>query len=243
MKIFKSIFRLDFPLAYKILDKLGEYLEIINDKTREKPFSAGKGNVNLLQHSLSHSAKVADDAFTLNLDLKTFNAVIEFQNGHDIDNLAKHPLFHFSDEVIEKLENEHSSKYERIGFRSHIIVQRDELNFSTLRDYIWNCNQIFGNPITDLFSKPHDIGVIFEAKKPDESESIRVHLGPYHEREQSKYFVLNHAVKEGLIFDIDIWQTNVSIPHLKLVELIRSHQLVYHELVKNIESQVLEVTS
>lgn len=240
MKVFKTIFRLDFPLAYKILDKLGEYLELINSRTNQPPFSDGKGNINLLQHALSHTAKVADDAFTLNLDLKTFNAVVEFQGGTDVDTLAKNPLFHFADEVIEKLEGEHSSKYKRIGVRSYIIVQREELNFIKLRDYIWECNKVFGEPLMHSFNLRHDIGVIFEAKSEDE-EYIRVHLGPYQEREQSKYFALKNDVKEGLIFDIDIWQPNLSVPQLKLVELLRSHQKTYIELVQNIESQVLRV--
>ncbi|MBN1998946.1 hypothetical protein JW935_15410 [candidate division KSB1 bacterium] len=103
MKIFKSIFRFDYPLAYKILDKLGEYLENINNTTKEGPFSDGSGKVDLIQHALSFNAKVNEDVFTLNLNLNTFNAVIEFQNGTEVKTLCKHPLFQFSENIIKKI--------------------------------------------------------------------------------------------------------------------------------------------
>lgn len=240
MKAFKTIFRLDFPLAYRILDKLGEYLELIHIKTNQNPFSEGKGNVNLIEHSLSYNAKVADDIFSLNLDTKTFNAVIEYQGGSELNVLAKHPLFILADEVIEKLEKEHSSRYKRIGIRSYIIIQKKEFDFVKIRDYMWNSNKIFGDPLTSLFHTKYDIGVTFEAQS-DNEEYIRVNLGPYHEREISKYFSLKNELKEGFIFDIDIWQGNISIPQIKLVELIHRYQKVYSELVSNIESQILGV--
>jgi hypothetical protein len=237
MEVFKTIFRLDFPLAYRILDKLGEYLELIHVKTAQAPFSNGKGNVNLVEHSLSYSAKVGDDTFSLNLDTKTFNAVIEYQDGSAVNTLAKHPLFSLADEVIEKLAAEHSSKYKRIGVRSLILLQKDEFDFAKVRDYMWETNNVFGKSVTDLFNKRYDIGVTFEAQSDDE-EYIRVNLGPYHEREIAKYFSLKNDVKKGFIFDIDIWQGNVSIPQLKLIELVHRYQNIYSELVRKIESQL-----
>jgi len=240
MKVFKTIFRLDFASsAYKILDKLGEYYELIDKKINQKPFSEGKGNINPLNHSLTQTAKVADDILTLNLDLRTFNAIIEFQNGKDVDELAKNPLFPLADQIIEKIETEHYPKYKRIGIRSFIIIQRGDFKFEKLRDYIWNCNKIFGEPLTSIYENRYDIGIIFEASSNDE-EYIRFKLGPYQKKEQAKYFSLKNNIEEGLIFDIDNWQSNISIPNLTLVKLIRQHQKTYNDLVKKIESKILE---
>ncbi|MCP4105076.1 MAG: hypothetical protein GY749_06005 [Desulfobacteraceae bacterium] len=236
MKIFKTIFRLDFPPAYRILDKLGEYSELIHTKTDKEPFTKGIGNINLLQHSLSHTSKIGDDTFTINLDLKTFNSVIEFQDGLNIDKLVKVPLFGLADEIIEKLEDAYSSKYNRIGFRSFIISEKKEFNFIKLRDYIWNFNKTFGNALIDHFKEKLGIAISFESKSENE-ENIRFQLGPYQHNERIKYFSLKN---EGMIFDIDIWQSNISVPKLKSVEIIRNYQKIYKDLVKKIELQISE---
>ncbi|MCP4353771.1 MAG: hypothetical protein GY795_50635 [Desulfobacterales bacterium] len=43
-----------------------------------------------------------------------------------------------------------------------------------------------------------------------------------------------------MIFDIDIWQSNISVPKLKSVEIIRNYQKIYKDLVKKIELQISE---
>lgn len=65
-------------------------------------------------------------------------------------------------------------------------------------------------------------------------------LGPYQNNERAKYFTLTNEIKEGMIFDIDIWQSNISIPKLKIVELLKSHQNIYKEVVINIKTKILE---
>ena len=237
MKIFKTIFRIDYPLAYRILDKLGEYAELIQLKTSAEPFTKGGTNINLLQHSLSHTAKIAENIFTLNLDLKTFNAIIEFQEGLASDKLVKIPLFKLADEIIEKLEDDHSSKYRRIGLRNYIIIEREEFDFIKLRDYIWGCNTVFGNALSGHFKEKQGIALIFESESENE-DNIRLQLGSYQQSESVKYFSLNNEIKEGLIFDIDIWQSDISVPKLKLVNLINSYQKIYNEIVKKIETQM-----
>ncbi len=227
-------------MAYRILDKLGEYAELIQLKTSAEPFTKGSANINLLQHSLSHTAKIGENIFTLNLDLKTFNAIIEFQDGLDSDKLGKIPLFALADEIIEKLEDDHSSKYRRIGLRNYIIIEREEFDFIKLRDYIWGCNTVFGNALSGHFKEKQDIALIFESESENE-DNIRLQLGPYQHAESVKYFSLNNEIKEGLIFDIDIWQSDISVPKLKLVNLINGYQKIYNEIVQKIETQIAEV--
>lgn len=237
VKVFKIIFRLDFPLAYRILDKLGEYLEVIKEKTEADPYKDGTGEINLLQHSLSFTSKIKNNIFSLNLNLKTFNSVVEFQDGINISEISKFPLFQFSDEIIEKLENDHNLKYDRIGIRSYIIMKNEEYTFSRLKDYIWNCNETFGVTIENDFEIKNDIGVIFESKS-NNNENIRVCLGPYQKKEQGKYFSLENNIDEGLILDIDIWQSKCVIPKLKISTLINNHQKVYNNLIENIKKQL-----
>lgn len=226
-------------MAYRILDKLGEYLELIRTKTDKEPFEKSRSNINLRQHSLTHTSEIEGNPFTLNLDVKTFNAVIEFENGLDLDKIAKVRLFSLADELIEKLEEDHSSKYNRIGVRSIIISERKEFRFSKLKNYIWDINKIFGDALSTHFNEKYDIGLTFQSKS-DNEENIRLSLGPYQQSEIRKYFDMDNEVKEGMIYDIDIWQKDISVPKLKLAKHIKNYQNIYKELIDKIELQLTE---
>jgi hypothetical protein len=228
--IYKAIFRLDYPISYRIVDRLGEYLEFITNKTNEKPFTESNGALSMANHSIAHNSKIGDDVFTLNLDVKSCDAVIEFPKGLEISKLNKCPLFSLADEVIEKLEDGTKFKYDRIGFRVFLIIEETKLDFNQLRDYVWNCNKTFGDAIIGRYEQREDIGLVFEASAKDD-EKIRYALGPYKEKESQRYFVLKNDVKEGLIFDIDIWQNKISLPKLKLVKSISSYQKTYDSII------------
>lgn len=241
MKIFKTIFRLDFPVAYGILDKLGAYLEFLTSKTRQKPFEAIRTDIDLSQHSITCTAKVVNDFFNISLDLSTLSGFIEFQNGKNINGIAREPIFTLAEELIQKLEMQTNSKYDRIGLRSYIILQKEQLHFESIRDYFWQCNNLIGEILTGFYEVKNDIALAFEAKSP--TEFIRLNLGPYQSSEKNRYFSLKNDIKEGLLIDIDIWESNISIPDFKLVEMIRNHEKKYLDLIKNIESQILRVVS
>ncbi|MBN1998947.1 hypothetical protein JW935_15415 [candidate division KSB1 bacterium] len=147
--------------------------------------------------------------------------------------------FNFQKILLKKLEEDHSTKYDRVGFRSFILFKKENLRFSKIRDHIWADNKTFGDPLAELFKEKQDIGVTFEAKSKDE-HFLRIRLGPYHNEEKVKYFFLENNVDEGLIFDIDIWQTNISIPQLKLVEIIRTYQKYYTDIIEKIDIKKLE---
>lgn len=236
-KIFKTILRLDFPMVYRLYDKLGEYLELTHLITSEKPFIKGKGELNTLNHSMHNTSKIGEDIFTLNLDLKTFNTVVEFKDGLNISKLNKSPLFSLCSEFIKKLEDDNVIKYSRIGFRSFIVIERPEYKFDKLRDYIWKANQVFGDTLKDIFGQKNDIAIVFESKS-DQDEDIRLTLGPYQQSETSKYFNLENNIKEGLILDVDIWQTKISVPMFNLDKLINRCQKVYSDLIENINLQL-----
>jgi len=238
MKIYKTIYRLDFQLAYKILDKLGDYLHDIEERFKEKPFSSGKGNVDLIQRALSFFSALGDDRFIINLDLTTLNGAIDFQNGVEIDKLSKNPYLVAVDSIINKLEGDHQSKYNRTGIRSYIIAKSEELTFDKINGYMWDCNKVIGKPIDELFKKNQDIGIIFEGQS-DDQVNISARIGPYRKEEQKKYFSLPHDdIEEGLILDIDIWQNNISIPQYKLTESLKRCQLTYHKLAESIVSEM-----
>jgi hypothetical protein len=237
-KIYKAIFRLDYPISYRIFDHLGEYLEFISNKTDQPPFFESKGVLNIVSHSIVNNCKIGNDVFTLNLSIKDFDAVIEFQDGIDIKKLPKCPLFSLADEIIEKLEEGNRSKYDRVGFRVFLIAENSKLTFNGLRDRIWDCNSTFGDALLkDRYTEKEDIALVYEASSKND-EKIRYQCGPYQEKEVTKYFSLKNNIKEGFIADIDIWQSKVTLPKLKLVSFINEYQKIYDKIIKNTYEQL-----
>ena len=67
-------------------------------------------------------------------------------------------------------------------------------------------------------------------------------LGPYQEKEKTKYFQLAGDIKEGIIMDLDIWQAKIELPKLKLRELVIGNQKIYDGMVKSIITSFKEAT-
>jgi hypothetical protein len=229
-KIYKAIFRLDYPLSYSIVDRLGEYCEFINNKTAHEPFAESKGVIEMNRHLIIFDSKINDDRCVLNLDIKSFNSGIDFPKGCDISSLARFPLFSLADEVIEKLEQNSKIKYDRIGFRIFLLIEDEKLKFANLLDYIWDNNVIFTEAFKDHYPQRDDIGLVYEASAKD-NEKIRLSLGPYQKQESKRYFSLENDVQEGIIFDIDISQTKINLPKLNLVKFIHKYQKTYEHFV------------
>ncbi len=238
MKIFKTIFRLDYPLSFSILDNLGKQLEFIDQNTSIPPYNKTTGNVDLINHSITHSGNINEDIFKIHLSLKSFYGMVEYHQGYKIENLSKHKLFELSDKVIKNLELKRSSNYNRIGIRSWVIIEQERFKFEQILKLIKKSNSLFDSALTEHFPITNDIAMVFEAKS-EELGNIRLGLGPYKKTEKERYFSLSPEIEEGLIMDIDIWQPKISIPNFNLIKLLKENQKVYHKLLKKIETNLI----
>lgn len=241
MKIYKSIFRLDYPISFSILDRLGEHLEFIYNKMQKPDFENIKNDINLQNHSINSHGVVGEDEFNLHLSLNTFNAVIEHKEGLNITTLAKHKIFLLADDVIERLDIERNfSEYERIGVRLFIIKEHPGLKFKKILDYMYKLN----NPFSSLFTKNsfevRDIGLILETKNEYDT-FLKLHCGPYQENESIKYFSIQPSVKEGFIMDIDVWEKKIKIPNFKFTEFAKSSIKQVNKITEDVTKIIEEV--
>jgi len=239
MKVFKDIFRLDYPISYSLIDRFGEQLEFITQQTSEAPFKNFGGEFDIANHSITAKGQLNEDRTLIKLDVRTFHAVTEHKDGLEIEKVKKYPLFELADKIVERLEIKMVTEYERIGFRSWILVEEDSLKFDNILKYIVNSNNLFNNVVTKHFSDINDISLVIESKTSDDNY-IRINLGPYQEAEVKKYFALTNSIKEGLIIDIDIWQVKVKIPGFKLTEFVKYTQNICYNMVNDIKMKLLE---
>ncbi len=239
MKLYKTIFRIDYPLSYSILDNLGNNLEFIHIKTKESPFTDATSDFNIAQHRILHRAKINNDSFQIHLSINNLVTSIEYNKGYDINLLAKHPVFELTQQVIEKLDIKTFPHYNRIGLRNWVLIEHNSLIFESILNFMSQSNLCFDEVIKNNFANTNDIAIIFESKNED-NIYLRVILGPYQKNERIKYFTFEPSVNEGLILDVDIWEENISIPGFNLLELTKKYQSILFSLCQNIFTKLLE---
>lgn len=79
MKIYKAIFRLDYPISYKVVDSLGSYLDFITQKLQKKPFKNFNNSIDFVLHALSSQAELEDGSICrFNISIKAIDVLVEF---------------------------------------------------------------------------------------------------------------------------------------------------------------------
>ncbi|HEY2405221.1 MAG TPA: hypothetical protein VGI10_04425 [Polyangiaceae bacterium] len=211
MKLYKSIFRVDFPLCFGIIDRLGKYSDFLHKTTQRLPFVDAKSEVNLVNNTLANSGRVDNDHYRFGLTITSLDAVTEHTDGVEVGELAKHPVFEVGDAMRDELKGDIGTVYERVGLRVWILVEEPSFSFEGIRDALRaNLPQLDG-PVSKAFPKPKDLAIVFEATNEHDVDA-RVACGPYRSSEYEKYFKKEPALREGLVLDIDFSERKVDIP-------------------------------
>jgi len=241
MRAYKIIFRLDYPTTFGMLDILGDTAGFLEKETREAPFANATINVNPVEHLITCTAHLpspdaADDGFRLMHNVKTLSAVIEHQKGLELSELHEHPAIILTDKLIEHLDFADVSRFERLGIRVWIL---ETLRFKAIRDSMVSKLDTLNSALMKSFASAEDVGVVFESVNK-EGSSVRVIMGPYQKTETAKYFGLENSVQEGLILDIDMWQTKVEIPKFRLSRQAAYFEAAFQKLAGDLVSSLTE---
>jgi hypothetical protein len=247
---FKTIFRLDYPLSYALVDELGQYTQMVRDHAAKPTFSKSRTNLNLVEHSLVTTGKCKneDDVFKFTLSLQSLNAVIEHSKGAPLLELHSHPVVKLSDELASQLK---FNKFERIGFRTWIIIQDRNYKFDQLKTYFMdNFGRTLSTEIKKNFDVAEDIAVVFESQNSSSKDRTRILMGPYRREEEGRYFsiALGEEIDQGLIIDIDVWQEKYEVPEIHMSRLSKHYfdtmastvKLIHNKIKSEFEGEIPE---
>lgn len=237
IKTFKTIYRIDYPAYYSIMDKFGSYIEMISKNFKNEPFKNFKRAIDIVNLDIISEATINEDPFKMHMSLNVLDAVIEHPQGYDLDIFAKHPLVKLSDDLICKLEEDGLSDYDRIGLRTWILIEDPLYTFDKLLSFF--CSKMIPttNSLSNSFSPTKDIGIVFESEN-SEGVKLRILYGPYKSDEVAKYFSFDSPIGEGLIFDIDLFQGKIKMPHFDLTKLVKKYQDIIIKIVKTIDTDL-----
>lgn len=206
---YRSIFRLDYPAQFRLLDSIGE----LADHVEKISVGRGAGRVSttydVSQHKVTASGELEGYRFVLNLTIKTLDGVVECPNG-GAPLGAGNPILDHVDELLAKMKVQH---FDRIGYRIWAIAQSPDLTFEAVKARFLN-QLIFVKEAVDIFGNTDDVAVVFEASAG--SERLRVATGPYRRGEFKKYFSEDPGVECGQIADVDVSQSGVAFPGLSM---------------------------
>lgn len=211
MKVFKAIFRIDYPLCYEIVDNLGKQLQKIHENTQGEPFGQVRNQINQIEHSIKSSGLLGEDRFALNLSMKSFDFIVEFKAGVSLEDLAKNQIFKLSKIVIDGLSSDSFKVFNRIGFRTWTVWDRGGKDFDAIRAYMMGLNKELLPQNGETGFQVTDLGLCVEMKNEEDVYS-RYLVGPYQKTEEGKYFGIEHDPEEGVIVDVDVWSSKVEIP-------------------------------
>lgn len=239
MRIIKFIFRVDYPLNYSLIDKLGEFLDFIKNQTTKKPFKDVKNSISIAEHIITSEGTIQENKFQINLNVSSFNGEVEFIKSIDFNDIMKCQLFSLVESVIEKMQFGKNCDFNRIGLRIYVVDENEKFKFESVLENILTKNKSFVGSISKHLDKVNDVGLIFESIN-DSSDSFRLNLGPYKEKERKKYFTIDPEIVEGLIIDLDVWQSKITIPEFRLTNMIKQKIKLYNEVLPAIASDLLE---
>lgn len=221
-KIYKTILRFDYKLSYKMIDCLGQFLELIESEVVSN-FQNFNGNINVVEHSITATANKGDLFIRINMNAMAFDVIIEHCQGIELELLSRNTIFDICSKVLSELELFGTKKYTRIGVRLWFLHYSDDLKFKIVKELLLNNIPLFSNLKNGnkTYSKD-DIALVYELSM-DSLEFCRVNLGPYINTETNKYFSVKNEINEGVIVDIDFWQNKIAIPNLNVSELVKSY--------------------
>ena len=239
MRVLKYIFRIDYPVSYSLIDKLGDFLDYLHINTNKDPYKNVKNNINISSHIITSEGDIGDNKFVITLSVDSFNGELQLTDSSDFNDLLKCQLFSLVQSIIERMRFMKGSEFKRIGLRIFAIDDNEKFKFDKILKYMLDKHQSFVNSLSHMTSNVNDVALTLESINPLE-ESYRLVFGPYQDAEKNKYFSFDPNIKEGLMFDFDTWQPKISIPELNLIETIKQRIRLYSQIMPKISQQLLE---
>jgi hypothetical protein len=241
VRTFKSIYRLDFPPLFRLLDSFGEHLEFVRERASQPPFENDKTQILLSTDNSNVGARlhVGKDAAAIGLSLKHFDLVVEYEEGVELGHASDHPAVELATHLIKSLAEERIRGIERVGMRHAILVEHEKFQFDALRDHFAKSVTPVNAAVASVFPRLEDFSTTFEACAEDGTH-LRAMVGPYRQEERERRFPLGaKGITQALIIDLDLWQTKIEMPGFSLATSARNYERMARKVVEKLVETLL----
>jgi len=247
MKVYKTIYRLDYPINYSMIDKLGLHADKIAQDAKKMNLDLTFA-LNLPNHIVTASGHQDEDYFMITVTPQTVTGVIEHYSSCNLNDLHSHPVVQIGGNVIKEINHNNDTVFLRYGLRV-LSISSEGLCFESVLKNLAEKNKPQSDSLSSSEFNLTDIAMVLESVSENNDHNTRIQFGPYKQEENSRYFSLkvdkqpiDIGIKEGLIIDADIWQINNKIKDFDLPKYSRYYIYKHQQLIEKItKSTALEV--
>lgn len=213
VRVFKTVFRVDFPTKFALLDRIGATADLIQGFVRRDPFKDVSMAVDVVGQSVTATGKMGEHSFRLHQTLASVDGTVEFTKPGLPLGASVPALLELAESVVSSID---VAKFARIGYRAWLLAEGPDLKFQAILNEM-NTRAGFLNVALSQVGTSTDIAYTVEAAlRFDGPEHLRLSTGPYRNVEHKKYFSRDPDVTEGLILDMDAWQNALEMPNPNL---------------------------
>jgi hypothetical protein len=241
VKAFRIIFRLDFPIRFKLADDLGRILDMVQKITSKAPFKQPTTNkYEIVGQQITNEGVVEGHKYNIVLSPTFLTGEMHFQDGIQLSNLSSLELFKLADEVLGMFDKDDFT-FNRIGLRVFAISGNSKFTFQKVHGILENKNDYLHSEAKKVINTSYDMAIVAELK--NEADNIRITFGPYHKREYKKYFNTDPGIQESIILDIDLWQEKTNVPEFRMKKFAVYGQEIISKICENVENRMLAEVS
>lgn len=239
MKIFKSVFRLDYPVNYIIIDHLGEQFDSLISILKKDEYKIIQPTYDVSTHSIRINAEQERFFYNLEITPVSISGDIEYKNGKIIDSSNSEKFFKAVDSVLAKIEILKKWQFDRIGLREFYLAEEiNSLAFHSILNKILDSNKKLVLNVNPNKSVVSDVALFLEIDTENGLKN-NVKYGPYRDSEKRRYFrVIDPMISEGLIIDLDSYLVKYNIPNFKFSEFSKRVQSRAYDIVKKINDNL-----
>jgi len=236
-KIYRVIFRLDYPLSYQFLDSLGKVTDFVQTFFDNLPIQEKKVDLDILNRKIdAFCVDKNNNGLLFVVELQTIHGSFDFKNGAEIPQILKFFGVDLIHEMVNQLKLDSLKYFNRFGIRCLYLSDEPAFTFDSINRYILKQEKILSNAFEHSGFSRDDSLIKIVGKK--ELNGLGVAYGPYQVSESPKHFGIQPSVNEGLIIDIDLFTSKLEAQKIDFKSKMELYLSEIDKLAKSIVSNL-----
>ncbi len=211
-RVIKLLWRLDYNVAFGLLDKRGIVLRTLLTEVESYWQHAGTGP---LPDSLVASYIGESEARNISVELNSCNGSIEWPLGQDLDRVLSADSFRQLSKILGKILNLCDiNAVARAGLRL-ILVERIAPDATGREAFSRETSNFYVRSVENSIGRVTDIGIVLEGQHED-GVGYKLQFGPTAKKNIAQNLTTPHddeatgLLSHELFFDIDLYENNFS---------------------------------
>lgn len=238
--IYRLIFRLDYPMSYKLLDSLGKITDFVQTAFDQLDAKQKKVDLEILNRKIDAGClDKNDNGLRFVVELQSIHGSFDFKNGISISEVQSFFGVKFIHEMIGQLGLDSLKYFSKFGIRCLYLAENPKFSFDAINNYILHQEKILSRSFESCNFRQDDSMVTIVGEK--EIYGLRIAYGPYAAAEALRHFMIAPEVKEALMIDIDLSSSKIEAQKIDFISKLDLYLKEIDNLAVSIQSNLESV--